>query len=127
MKQQKLETFLIPRLRRLSLWWRGRSDAFKAARSYVECGTYKNGNPIIKAVYKCAECERQNIEGFYDKKDVQADHITPIANIEGFTNWNDYITALFCESSGFQILCEFHHDEKTIKENQKRLDKQRKK
>lgn len=127
MKKQKVETFLIPRLRRLSLWWRGRSDALKDARRYVEVGSYKNGNPIMKAVYECAECRRQGIEGYYDKKDVRADHIIPIANIEGFTNWNEYITNLFCEKEGFQILCEFHHDEKTLSENEKRLDKLRKK
>lgn len=127
MKKQKLETFLIPRLRRISLWWRGRNEAFNAAKSYIEVGKYKNGNPIMKPVFTCAECKRQGIEGFYDRKDVQADHITPIANVDGFTNWNDYILGLFCEKEGFQILCEFHHDEKTIKENEKRLDNKRNK
>lgn len=100
MKRQKLETFLIPRLRRISLWWRGRNEAYKAAKETIEVGTYKNGKPILKVVYRCAHCEE-----LFDRKNVQADHIVDIANINGFTNWNDYITKLFCEKEGFQILC----------------------
>ena len=125
-KEQKLETFLIPRLRRISMWWRGRNQAYKDAQSYISIGEYQNGNPKMKAVYRCAECERQGIEGFYDRKDVQADHIIPVANLSGFTNWNEYIIGLFCEKDGFQIICQFHHDEKTLKETEKRLDKKRK-
>lgn len=118
-KPKKLETFLIPKLRRISLWWRGRNEALKAAKVYVKIGTYKNGNDKIKPFYKCAYCEE-----LFPKPEIEVDHINDIANIEGFKDWNTYILALFCEKDGLQCLCSPCHInkseyEKSLRNNQK--------
>lgn len=124
-KKQKLETFLIPRLRRISLWWRGRHEALKDARVYVKVGVFKNGNDKIGTFYKCAFCE-----DLFDKKEIQVDHIQDIANIDGFKDWNSYIPALFCEKDNLQTLCKACHISKTEYEKSlrnKTLDKSHKK
>lgn len=99
-KPKSLKTWLVPRLRRISIYWRGRNEAYHDARSEVNVGKFKNGKPKKKVLFECAHCN-----DFFDRKEVQADHIEDIAHVNGFTNWEDYITKLFCEKDGFQILC----------------------
>lgn len=64
--------------------------------------------------YICAECTRQGKEIYHIKDNVQVDHITEIAT-EGFTTWDDYINALFCEADKLQVLCLDCHKIKTEK------------
>jgi hypothetical protein len=97
--------FVIQALRRASYGWPPRSTAFKKAR-------------VRRGVYRCAICGEE-----FGRKEVQADHIDPVVDIEtGFTNWDDYINRLYCEDNGWQILCKAScHKTKTFLENQLRL------
>lgn len=99
-KQQSLKTWLIPKLRRLSYMWPPRNEAKKLAR-------------VERGKYKCAICN--NIFG---PKEVVLDHINPVISVEeGFTNLGNYVESLFCDISGFQVLCLSDHENKTIKED----------
>lgn len=59
--------------------------------------------------YRCNVCNQA-----FPAKDVQVDHISPIIDPSlGFTNWNDVIENMFCESSNLQTICKPCHSIKT--------------
>jgi len=102
--KQRQETFIKAALRRASLRWEGRNQAFVQAR-------------IKRGLYKCADCG----DGF-KRNQVQLDHIDPVIDIKlGSTNWDDYINRLLPDVSGFQVLCENCHDNKTRIEDELRV------
>lgn len=53
------------------------------------------------------------------------DHIDPVIDpVEGFKNWDDTVSRMFCEIDGFQILCHDcskrkTQDEREIRKNNK--------
>ena len=98
-KQQSLKTWIIPRLRRLSYQWPPRNEAKKLAR-------------VERGKYKCSQCN--NIFG---PKEVVLDHINPVVPVEGFENLGHFVESLFCEVSGFQVMCNLCHDLKTATED----------
>jgi hypothetical protein len=60
-------------------------------------------------------------EKSYDRHSIAVDHRDPVVDPnKGWTNWDDYIERMFCEESGFDILCNEHHDQKSIGENKVR-------
>lgn len=63
--------------------------------------------------YKCAECLTD-----FPLKEVQVDHIKPIVGPEGFTTWDDYIPALYCQKDNLQVLCKEDHARKTKRERE---------
>jgi len=117
---KNLTSWLIPKLRKISLQWPPKSIARERAKVRVQIGTYKTGNPEYRAMYKCAECERQGIDKVWKREESHMDHIKSVVDISGFTNWDDYINALFSDESNYQCLCLDHHQEKTQKENKQR-------
>lgn len=101
-KETKLKTFLVPKLRRLSYMWAPRKEAHAKAR-------------VDRGRYKCAHCEQ-----IFGPKEIALDHIIPVVGELGFEDWNNYITRLFCDEDGFQVLCHECHTIKTNKENNER-------
>jgi hypothetical protein len=61
----------------------------------------------------------------YGNKEISLDHIEPVVDPHlGFVDWNNYIERLFCEASGFQVLCKTCHSAKSKRENEiRRLTK----
>lgn len=114
-REQRLKTFLVPKLRRISRMWTDKIEARKLARREVEIGKTKKGAPKFKVMYECQKCFKLK-----DKHETQMDHIDPVVGIKGFTNWEDYINRLFCGIENFMCLCEQCHSEKTLKENEQR-------
>lgn len=114
-KPKTLEQWLIPRLRSMSRFWPEKNIALNNAKTKVQVGFYKNGNPEYKTLFKCAKCEE-----LFDRTEVQIDHISPIVSVDGFENWETYITNLFCDSNKLQILCEADHFLKSQAENEER-------
>lgn len=117
--EQQLRTFVKNTLRRASLRWQPRTDAFTAAR-------------IERGLYQCKMCK----EGF--KRDqVILDHINPVVPITGSDiSIEEWIRGLLVPAEGFQVLCKTCSDAKTFiedkmraKANQKKkeLDKAKKK
>lgn len=120
-KEKNLVSWLLPKLRRISIYWPSKNAARDKAKVKLEVRKTKNGHPVYRVFYKCAECERQGIKKFYTRDETQADHVHPVINPEtGFVDWNTLMERLFAKPEGYQILCELHHTQKTIKENNKR-------
>lgn len=95
-------TFLMSGLRRLSRFWEPAKNVINKAR-------------IARGMYQCALCSK-----IVGHKEIKADHINPVVPVDGFTDWNDIVSRMFCEESGFQALCKDCHDVKTKKENDQR-------
>jgi 5-methylcytosine-specific restriction endonuclease McrA len=107
--EKKLKRFLIPVLRRATYRWKDREEAKKAAR-------------VERGLYKCAGCSE-----LFGPNDVVIDHIDPVVSIEeGFIDWNAYVTRMFPEQDGFQILCNPCHDLKTSLEDNLRTSARQK-
>lgn len=69
-------------------------------------------------MYMCRSCK-----GKFPATKVQVDHIEPVVNPKtGFTTWDDFITRMYCEEKGLQVLCTDCHDTKTKQERQKRKE-----
>lgn len=109
-KHPNLESWLIPRLRRLTYQWPARAEAKRRSR-------------VDRGLYKCAHCER-----LFGPKQVHMDHQIPIVDpekgSEGILAW---ITRAFVLPEGFNTLCIECHDLKTRQENEKRTKPKRKK
>jgi len=96
------KAFVIATLRRASYRWKGRTEAFRAAR-------------VDRGKYKCASCA-----GIFGNKEVQLDHISPIVPVRGWDSWDGYIERLFCPGSGYQCVCKNCHSSKTLLEKELR-------
>lgn len=109
--EQKLKNFIIPTLRRASYRWFARSEALKSAR-------------IERGLYKCAGCQNT-----FRNKEIQLDHIQPVVDLKtGFDGWDSYIKRMFCNASGYQVLCDTCHDVKSdIERNIRLMERQEKK
>lgn len=109
-KEFNLKSFIINTLRRASYRHPARNEALKAAR-------------IERGLYKCAMCTE-----IFPKKIIKLDHKDPVVNpVTGFTTWDDYIPRMFCEASGYQVICETCHDSKTAVERELRKTYRKKK
>ena len=114
---------IISYSRRLSLSWEAR----------VAC---KNEAKVASALHSCAKCGTLCYEGSSEKNyeaylaqfpdktvlfaPIEIDHIKPVIDVYGWTNWEDFFNGLFCERDNFWALCPKCHDEKTRLENSHR-------
>lgn len=95
---KKLKPFIISLLRKGTYRWPERNEALKLAK-------------VERGIYKCAMCNE-----IYKRKEVQIDHINPAVPLTGFDGFDNYIDRMFCERTGFQVLCTSCHDQKTAAE-----------
>ena len=119
----KFKTFIENLLRKGTLYWKPREEAIRLAR-------------VAPATVKCAICGDWICDGadstfakvISDAPDnivvrmgeMKLDHNPPVVPIEGFTNWQDYITRMFCFTNHFHVLCKECHDKKTGYEREMR-------
>lgn len=109
-KSFNIEHWLKQKLRRISYQYPSRKDAIVKAR--VERGRYK-----------CAKCE-----GIFKQGEFNLDHIEPVDNPHtGFIGWDDYISRLFVDVDGWQILCSGCHNVKSQYEQEIRKQAKREK
>ena len=100
-KKYNKKTFVTASLRRASIRWPPRSEALKKAR-------------VDRGLYRCSSCAE-----VFKKQEVHLDHIVPVVSPEtGFIGWDDFIEKLFCDVEGFQILCKYCHETKTMLEDE---------
>lgn len=99
-KGQNRATFVKGILRRGSFHWKARNAALVAAR-------------VSRGKYLCKTCG-----DLFGPKEVDLDHNLPVIDPKkGFTTWDDYINRLYCEESGFSVLCKSCHSAKTMQED----------
>lgn len=108
------KNFAIQALRRASYRWKPRSEAMKRAK-------------IERGKYRCEKCKE-----IKQRKDIQIDHQHPVIPVLGWDNFDNYIDRMFCDISGFNILCKACHNIKTQSENMirksvKKVDKRKRK
>lgn len=120
-KVANLFSFLLPRLRRLSIQWPARQEVLKRIKIEVQDGFFKNGNPKINIRYKCEKCDK-----ITTMDNIQIDHITPISNFAAHGSWDSYLNAMFCSSDKLQGICVNCHQEKSAKEASERAEKRKK-
>lgn len=66
--------------------------------------------------YQCQTCMQ-----YVSSTQIAVDHIDPVIPVVGgFTNWESFITRLFCGPENLQTICESCHRVKSLKENRAR-------
>lgn len=98
-------------LRRASMRWKPISEAKIKARRPKP----KSAEGRHKYEYKCANCKKYYPEKIGKKKMIEADHIEEVGSLRCAEDLPGFVTRLFCEVDGFQILCVECHDIKTHK------------
>lgn len=116
MTERQFRAWLIPKLRRFSVYWPERRYARENARIEISDGFFKNGKAKIKVMYKCNICAK-----VVERDNIHIDHIKPVIDLDGFNTWDEYIKSLYCDLSNLQAICETCHSEKSLKENQERV------
>lgn|ERR1035437_460156 len=98
-----LKRFLIPLLRRKSLYYPERNRALQLSR-------------IDRGLFRCQNCQ----QGF-GRKEVHVDHIQSVVSVkDGWTTWDNYINRLFVPAEQLQVLCIACHSSKTLIEQELR-------
>lgn len=114
--EAQFRSWIVSILRKGSMRWGPKGEALRKAR-------------VSRGKYLCAGCKKvvpssKLIEG-KRVKNVFADHIHPVVDpTEGFTTWDNFISRLFVEEDGYQILCADCHSKKT--EEERLIAKERK-
>lgn len=91
-----LKNYLVSVLRRASYRYPARSEAMRTAR-------------VERGLYKCAMCNN-----LFNNKDIKLDHIDPVVSpVDGFIDWNTFISRLFVQPNQYQVLCTTCHQGKT--------------
>ena len=118
-KPVDVKTWVIWALRKSSYRWPPRNAALRAAAATKAEYTAKPGEKVSKLVrnfYRCKTCKK-----VFSRRGVSIDHVRPVVDPKkGWRGFDEYITRMFCDQSGFQILCSLCHDAKTKKENKTR-------
>lgn len=108
-----MNKLIMQTLRRASSRWMPKHAAKKQARQQRLVGKYKNGKDKYLFMFRCASCRQE-----FTQTQVEMDHIVPVIALDPKeNNWDGIINRLFCESSGFQVLCKPCHKAKSKKEN----------
>lgn len=94
-------------LRQKSRWWVPAANAKLAARR-----PYEGINKRRKWEYVCSSCKNS-----FKDDEVVIDHIVPAGTLKCADDLPGFVTRLFCEEEGFQILCKPCHDAKTLIDN----------
>lgn len=114
----RMRSFISSALRAATRRWGPKHEALKKA-----CVGKKLNAATGKEIYhyKCAGCGK-----LFKGADVAVDHINPVVDPDkGFQGWDIYITRMFCEVDGFQVLCNECHSIKTQNEKGIRYESKR--
>ena len=116
--EAKFRSFVKSQLRKGSMKWPPKNEVLKKAR-------------LDRGVYLCNVCQL-NIPasvkvGQKRVKNVYVDHVAPIVDPEfGFTSWDEFIHALYCDSTNLQVMCLDCHSKKTAEERRISTERARK-
>ncbi len=105
--QAKFNSFVKAQLRKGSMRWPPKNEALKNAR--LERGVYQcvSGHSVPASVKVNGKTTRN----------VYVDHVNPIIDPStGFVSWDEFIEALYCDSSNLQVMCLECHSKKTAEE-----------
>lgn len=120
----RIKRSIISHARRLSLSWEPRKIA-------------KDKCKVAPALHRCSKCGILCYEGQSDKnyddyvekfapetilfEGIKMDHIAPVIDpVSGFSGWDKFYEALFCDEINFRGICGPCHDKKTSTEDKVR-------
>lgn len=105
--------FIRSGLRQMSRRWRPLvQDALIAARRKSR----SKRNLRLKWQFQCAHCE-----GWYSRKNVEVNHIEPCGTLTKADDLPGYVSRLFCEVDGLEVLCKRCHAKHTKNLTKKRV------
>lgn len=86
----------------------------------------KRNARVSRGVYRCADCDGlvpATLPALPGRKrrrnNAVVDHINPVVDPNvGFLDWNTYISRMFVEVEGYQVLCWACHEAKTKEERE---------
>lgn len=108
------QQYILNILRQGTIAWKGRAECLRRHRKLVHEGLfYKNGNPIYKYYWQCAECK----SWFRDVESLEVDHIKEIGPLESWDKIKEHIEKMYCGQDNLQALCIVCHERKTSKFN----------
>lgn len=90
-------------LRQKSRWWKPIAQCKANSRRL-----YKGPLKRQKYEYQCNKCKK-----WFPDKEIAVDHIVPCGQLNCAEDLPRFVTRLFCEVEGFQVLCESCHSVKT--------------
>lgn len=103
-------TFIRSALRQKSRWWPPISQVKQEARR-----PYVGPNKRQKYEYQCAHCK-----GWFIEKLINVDHIIGAGALNCGADLDGFVSRLFVEVEGLQVLCQGCHDIKTKQEKLKK-------
>lgn len=104
----RVKSFIISVLRSGTRRWPPKYTTLNNAKTEKKINV-KTGR--LAQHYLCNSCKEE-----FTSTNVEVDHIQPIASIDGFTTWDEFISRLFCGEENLQVLCRTCHSEKSKKE-----------
>lgn len=111
--EARIKGFIISVLRAGTRRWPPKHNVKNAAKTEKKIN---EASGRLAQHYQCVNCKKE-----YTSTNIEVDHIQPVVDPDkGFTTWDDYISRLFCDEQGLQVLCNTCHDEKSSKEQSKR-------
>lgn len=113
-------SYVLNILRQGTVKWSGRRECLRRARKRVLVRHSKDGNPIYKYFWKCANCKNW----FRNEKEMEVDHIKEIGSFTG--DWNYFIPAMYARQENLQAMCVGCHLKKTKQYNSARTKWERK-
>lgn len=100
---KQLKKFLLPMMRKRSLYWWARNEAKKLAR-------------VERGLYQCNSCKK-----IFTGSQINVDHRNPVINVKtSWVSWDHFIKSLFCDVSNLQVLCILCHTAKSSIESELR-------
>jgi 5-methylcytosine-specific restriction endonuclease McrA len=107
--EAKFHSFVKSALRAASRKWPPKYETINSACTGPKINA---SSGRLAKHYKCAACTNE-----FPASQIQVDHINAIIDPKvGFTNWDDVVSAMFCEKENLQVLCKACHKIKTAEE-----------
>ena len=92
-------SFIRASLRNRTRWWKPKLEALKRARRVS-----KSRNKRLKWEFRCNMCKK-----WFPQKEVEVNHITPVGSLRSSDDLAGFVSRLFCERQGLEVVCKICH------------------
>ena len=103
-------SFIREGLREKHQRWKPRSEAIKLA-------TRRHKTDKRRVEVRCALCKK-----WWGRREVHADHTTPVGSLKTYDDLPGFVERLFCEVEGYRVLCKGCHKNVTDQQRRERAN-----